>query len=94
MTKFPRTFDLVDVIDNHRQQQQQQLQEAVLRSKISPEDLQLTNNIIGWGAAGVVHKGVLSFRASQLKVSFQGKVASEESYTSVTNQSHFAATLD
>ena len=89
-----RTFDLVDMTDNHRQQQQQQLHEAVLCSKICPEDLQITNDVIGWGAAGVVRRGALTFRGSQLKVSFQGKVMSEESCTSMTNQFHFAATLD
>ena len=62
------------MVDNHRQQQQQQLQEAVLRSAIPPEDLQLTDDVIGWGAKGVVRKGVLTFKGSQLKVSFHGKV--------------------
>ena len=49
------------MIYNHRrqQQQQQQLQEAVPRSAISPEDLQLTDDVVGWGAARVVRKGVL-----------------------------------
>ena len=69
------------MISNHRQQQQQQqqqkqqqqrqqLQETVLRSEISPEDLQLMHDVIGWGAAGVVRRGVLTFRGSQLRVSF------------------------
>ena len=62
------------MIDNHRQQQQQQLQEAVLHSKICPEDLQLMDDVIGWGATGVVRKGVLIFRGSQLKVSFYEKL--------------------
>lgn len=51
------------MIDNHRQQQQQQLQEAVLRREISLEDLWLTDDVIGWGTAGVVLGGVLNFRA-------------------------------
>ena len=50
------------MIDNHRQQYQQQLQEAVLCSAISPEDLQLTDEIIGRGVAGIVRRGVLTFQ--------------------------------
>ena len=75
MSEFPRNFDLIDMIDSHRQQQQQQLHEAVLCSAISPEDLQLTGDVIGWGAAGVVRRGMLTFRSNQLRVSFHSKVA-------------------
>lgn len=70
----PRNCDLLEMIDNHRQQQQQQLQEAVQCSEISPEDLQLTDEVIGWGATGVVRRGVLAFRDNQLKVSFGGMI--------------------
>ena len=78
MSEIPRNFDLADMIDYHRQQQQQQLQEAVLRSKICPEDLQLTDDVILWGAKGVVRRGVLAFRGTQLKVSFHEKVTAED----------------
>lgn len=49
MSDVHRNFDLIEMIDNRRQQHQQQLQEAVLRSAISSEDLQLTDNVTGWG---------------------------------------------
>ena len=70
------------MVDNHRQQQQQQLQEAVLRSRIPPEDLQLSDDVIRWGAHGVGRRGVLTFRNSQLKVSFRGKVTAEDTVCS------------
>lgn len=66
------------MIDNHRQQQQQQLQGAVLRSAICPEDLQLTDNVIGWGATGVVRRGVLKFRGNQQTVSLHGMMAPQQ----------------
>ena len=53
-----------------QQQQQQQLQDTVLRSAIAPENLQLTHDVIGWGAAGVVRRGVLMFQGTQLRVRF------------------------
>ena len=62
MSEVPRNFDLTDMIDSYWQLQQQQVQEAVLRSAVAPEDLQLTDDVIGWGAAGVLPRGVLTFR--------------------------------
>ena len=70
MCKFPRNVGLEVMIDNHWQQQQQQLQEAVVHSEISPEDLQLTDDVIGWGAAGIVRRGVINCRGDHMKVSF------------------------
>ena len=72
MSEVPRNFSLVDMVDSYWQQQQQQLQQAVLRSQISPEDLQLTDDVVGWGAAGVVRRGVLTFRDDKLRVSCWG----------------------
>ena len=73
MSEVPRNFDLTDMIDSYWQLQQQQVQEAVLRSAIAPEDLQLTDDVIGWGAAGVLRRGVLTFRDNELRVSSCGK---------------------
>ena len=74
VSEVPRNFDLADMIDNHRQQQQQRLQEAVVRSATSAEDLQLTDDVIGWGAAGVVRRGVLTCGSNQLRVSLPRKL--------------------
>ena len=82
MSEVPRSFDLADMIDSYRQQQQQQIQSAVLRSAISPEDLQLTGDVIGWGAASVVRRGVLTVRNNLMTVSFPRRVALKDTICS------------
>ena len=56
LAAFPPNYDLRSVIENLRQ-----FHEAI-PSEISPEHLQLTDEIIGRGACGVVRCGVLRIR--------------------------------
>ena len=68
----------MEMVDNYRQQQRRQIQKAVLRSAISAEDLQLTDDVVEWGPNGVVRRVLLTFRGSQLRVRHHGTLGQKD----------------
>lgn len=68
---FPPNYDLEETIANL-----QRSYDLIQANAINPDDLQLTNVVIGRGAYGVVRDGWLTFRGCRLQVSLCSRIAS------------------